>query len=85
MVFDATLNNITVISRGSALLMEEIKVPGEKNLQIHYNISDKNSNISFEDLDIHHNLRYWMPILAIMLCLEFQITSVLKILTYITT
>jgi hypothetical protein len=31
MVFNATFNNISVISWQSVLLIEEIRVPGEKN------------------------------------------------------
>ena len=45
MVFNATFNNISVISWQSVLLVEETEVPGENHLQLAVN-------------EIHHDFVY---------------------------
>ena len=51
MVFNATFNNISVISWQSILFVEEIGVPGENHR--HYNIIHKNE---YEHQDLKNNL-----------------------------
>ena len=60
MVFNATFNNISVISWRSVLLMEETGVPGE-NRRPNFSIVSKNSLYTII-LFNNNVIRYWTPI-----------------------